>query len=229
MTYVMSDLHGEYELYLKMLEKINFSDDDVLYILGDVMDRGDGGFKILFDAEERDNVVLLAGNHDMTAHFILSRLDRPLARVDVEDYLYAWLADGGKATLEAYKALSKDDRAYALDILDGMLNYAQIEVGDKQFLLVHAGFEGYEDGKPIEEYPLECFIFYRQDYSKPIFGGNRYLVTGHTPTAAIEGAEPGRIYKKNNYIDVDCGATYGLSLGCLCLDTMEEFYIANGI
>lgn len=226
MTYVMSDLHGDYELYLKMLKRINFSEDDVLYILGDVMDRGDGGFKILFDVEERDNIILLAGNHDMTAHFILSRLDRPLARADIEEYLYPWLADGGGATLESYKALSKEDRAYALDILDGMLNYCEIEVGGKEYLLAHAGLEGYEDGKPLEEYPLECFIFYRQDYSKPIFKGDRYLVTGHTPTAAIEGAEPGRIYKKNNYIAIDCGATYGLSLGCICLETMEEFYLS---
>ena len=225
MTYVMSDLHGEYEKYLRMLECIGFSDDDVLYILGDVLDRGDGGFKILLDIEERDNVVTLAGNHDLTAHFILSRLDRPLARADLEDVIYAWLADGGKATFDAYKELSPDDRAYVLDIIDGMLNYAEIEVGGREFVLAHAGIADYVEGKPLAEYPLENFIFYRQDYTKPIFSGDRYLVTGHTPTAAIDGAEPGRIYMANNYIDVDCGATYGLALGCLCLDTMKEYYV----
>ena len=225
MTYVMSDLHGEYEKYLRMLECIGFSDDDVLYILGDVLDRGDGGFKILFDIEERDNMVTLAGNHDLTAHFILSRLDRPLARADLEDVIYAWLADGGKATFDAYKELSPDDRAYVLDIIDGMLNYAEIEVGGRKFVLAHAGIADFVEGKPLEEYPLENFIFYRQDYTKPIFSGDRYLVTGHTPTAAIDGAEPGRIYMANNYIDVDCGATYGLALGCLCLDTMKEYYV----
>ena len=40
MHYVMSDLHGEYEKYLEMLKKIKFTDDDVLYVLGDVVDRG---------------------------------------------------------------------------------------------------------------------------------------------------------------------------------------------
>jgi len=38
--YVLSDLHGHYNIFIKMLEKINFSDDDVLYILGDCCDRG---------------------------------------------------------------------------------------------------------------------------------------------------------------------------------------------
>ena len=43
MTYAMSDLHGCYDKYKKMLEKIHFGEDDTLYILGDVVDRGDGG------------------------------------------------------------------------------------------------------------------------------------------------------------------------------------------
>lgn len=38
--YVMSDIHGEADRFHAMLEKIHFSDDDTLYILGDVIDRG---------------------------------------------------------------------------------------------------------------------------------------------------------------------------------------------
>ena len=40
MIYVMSDLHGQYNAFLKMLELINFTDEDELYILGDIIDRG---------------------------------------------------------------------------------------------------------------------------------------------------------------------------------------------
>ena len=35
-TYVMSDLHGNYKAYIKMLEMIDFKDSDMLYILGDI-------------------------------------------------------------------------------------------------------------------------------------------------------------------------------------------------
>ena len=49
MIYAMSDLHGCYDKYIKMLEKINFSNDDTLYILGDIVDRGADGIKILQD------------------------------------------------------------------------------------------------------------------------------------------------------------------------------------
>ena len=67
MVYAMSDLHGCYDLYIKMLEKIKFSDEDTLYILGDVTDRGEDGIKILQDKMKRKNVVPILGNHDYTA------------------------------------------------------------------------------------------------------------------------------------------------------------------
>ena len=47
MTYVMSDLHGQYEKYRKLLDKIAFSDGDELYILGDVVDRGPQSAELL--------------------------------------------------------------------------------------------------------------------------------------------------------------------------------------
>ena len=36
MTYVMSDLHGMYDRFIAMLEKIDFSDSDELFIIGAV-------------------------------------------------------------------------------------------------------------------------------------------------------------------------------------------------
>ena len=39
-TYVVSDLHGQYKLFKKGLKEIGFSEDDMLYVIGDVIDRG---------------------------------------------------------------------------------------------------------------------------------------------------------------------------------------------
>ena len=61
MIYAMSDLHGCYDLYIKMLDKINFSDEDTLYILGDVTDRGEDGIKILQDMMKRKNGGVIIG------------------------------------------------------------------------------------------------------------------------------------------------------------------------
>ena len=46
-TYVCSDIHGMYGSYCDAIKKIK--DNDRLYILGDVIDRGAYGIKILQD------------------------------------------------------------------------------------------------------------------------------------------------------------------------------------
>jgi len=35
MNYVMADIHGHFDKYKEMLKKIQFTDDDTLYVLGD--------------------------------------------------------------------------------------------------------------------------------------------------------------------------------------------------
>lgn len=45
--YVMSDLHGMYDKFISMLKQINFNSNDHLYILGDVLDRGDKSLEII--------------------------------------------------------------------------------------------------------------------------------------------------------------------------------------
>lgn len=36
----------------------------------------------------------------------------------------------------------------------------------------------------------------------------------------------GKIWMGNNHIAIDCGAVFLGTLGCLCLDTFEEFYVS---
>ena len=40
MIYVISDIHGHYDEFMKMLKMIDFKDEDILYVLGDCIDKG---------------------------------------------------------------------------------------------------------------------------------------------------------------------------------------------
>ena len=65
MIYVTSDLHGySLENFKGFLNKVGFCDEDILYILGDVIDRGPDGVKILKWLMLQPNVELLLGNHE---------------------------------------------------------------------------------------------------------------------------------------------------------------------
>lgn len=59
-------------------------------------------------------------------------------------------------------------------------------------------------------------------------------VVGHVPALIIKGApgNPAAIWHApdGRLIDVDCGAAFGLMggrLGCLCLDTGQEYYVQD--
>jgi hypothetical protein len=76
----------------------------------------------------------------------------------------------------------------------------------------------------------------KQAFIKDIMGGrdtgffmdfdDKYLVSGHTPTALIDFTSKGKILEINNHIAIDCGAVFCGTLGCICLDTMEKYYVS---
>ena len=69
------------------------------------------------------------------------------------------------------------------------------------------------------------FVWGEPDYEIRYDRGVTF-VTGHTPTDLIDPASKGRIWQKNGHIAIDCGAVFeGGRLGCICLDTMEEYYV----
>ena len=58
MIYVASDLHGyPLESFLQLLESVGFNEkDDFLYLLGDLVDRGNDGAELLEWASMQSNV-----------------------------------------------------------------------------------------------------------------------------------------------------------------------------
>ena len=116
MIYAMSDLHGCYYKYIKMLEKINFSNNDTLYILGDVVDRGPDGIKILQDViNNRIKVSILRGNHEDMASRVLKVLTYSSDMYEDDNFpeIYRnWIVDGGTPTFEAFMELEYKEKIH---------------------------------------------------------------------------------------------------------------------
>ena len=233
-TYVMSDLHGCYDAYLQMLEKIQFSDEDMLYVLGDVLDRGSHPIQIILDLMKRDNVVCLAGNHEEMALECLSflvkeitedNLRRMIQNPEIVEKLLNWQQNGSIPTTDEFHKLDMQTRMAVLDYIAEFDMYEEVHVGDRVYILVHAGLGNFAPDKEMWEYELDVLVWQRPDYEMQYFP-DKYVITGHTPTMLIEGnPRPGYIFRKNNHIAIDCGAGFGGRLGCLCLETGEEFYV----
>lgn len=233
MYYVMSDLHGEYDKYLRMLSLIQLSPEDSLFILGDIVDRGRYPITILQDTMLRPNVFPIMGNHDFLALYLLEKLDVHISMHNLSDHLkdeeirdlLFWIDDGGAPTVSQFQKLSVPDRRQILNYLSEFPLYETLDVGDKTFILLHAGLGNFRPDKKLSEYTAEELLLTREDPDRKFFDNdNIYIITGHTPTPLISGKS--EIYHSANNIYIDCGACFATGrLACLCLDTMQEFYI----
>lgn len=228
MHYVIADVHGEYSLFQKMLEKIHFSDADTLYLLGDMIDRGPDGIPMIQNTIHHPNMIPFWGNHeDMFCH-IISNIGKKLSlleKASIKRSFYNWTVNnGGDVTWDAYRSLTQAKQAEIIAYLKTFHLHLEITVNNRTFLLVHAGVGTYEPEKPLSDCTRHDFIWERMDYDS-VYYQNKYLVTGHTPTGLIDPAFSHRIIQKNHHIAIDCGATFTGVLGCICLETLEEFYV----
>ncbi len=233
MIYVISDIHGSLDSYLRMLRLIEFSREDKLFVLGDICDRGNDSAEIYLDLMQRKNVVCLKGNHELMAESVLpymfSLKSKP-SRSQYKANYQRWIDNGGETTLLSLYRYSDSARLRILDYITEMPYYYSLTVNGREFLLVHAGIEGYTEGKPLDEYTPNDLVWCRPDFVTPLWENkNKYLVVGHTPTMMLSRQKPPLIYHaKNNMINIDCGEAYrnvGGRLACLRLDDMEEFYV----
>ena len=222
MTYVISDIHGNYQKFRSILEQISFKDSDVLYILGDLLDYGDESMELIEDISLRLNVYAVAGEHDFLAARMLKGFSAMLKNGGTPDpefisEMTEWVQDGGQATLDAFRALSEDAREGVLDYLEELTLFEEVSVKGDEYLLLHAGIADYDADTDLYDYQPEDFFSEPIDASYPLIDGVT-VIAGHIPTKSQ------RIERGEGCILIDCGAAEGGSLGCLCLDNGKEFY-----
>lgn len=122
MTYATSDLHGyPLDSFLRLLEKAGFSDSDVLYVLGDVIDRnGDGGIAMLRWMMSRPNVEFILGNHEammLSCTFLFEEItDENVDRLTSEQLqsLMVWMRNGCSCTMNSLRTLKAGIRRHTM-------------------------------------------------------------------------------------------------------------------
>lgn len=236
MIYAMSDIHGQYDKYKRMLDIIKFSDQDHLYIIGDSIDRGPEGGPLLMDILTDSNVTLLMGNHElMMLHSCRSSYDREL-----------WFRNGAQTTIDGLMDMNINFNDLLPEVKKCPLIIPRLEVDGCQYYLVHAY-------APPKQYTHDVYledvsdeeandIVWARDWSYHTpysthnsvfqFFPDATILIGHTPIYrcaygyVTEDGMPLISSTANGHIlNLDCGCAKNLCLGCMNLNTKETYYV----
>ena len=191
-TYVFSDVHGHVAPLRRALARIAPSDEDVFFCLGDMIDRGPEALEVVNVCRELPNCTILRGNHEALMLDYFDNPDDPIAMIN-------WGQNGAAATISDLKDLSAEELTAFLAWIRELPLWAFATVGERSFLLTHAGIRpGCAPAPdPINEETVAAFmaaqddedlVWIREDFwGEPTGlinsdGEGPVVIAGHTPT-----------------------------------------------
>lgn len=226
MRYIVSDVHGEYELFVRLLKHISFSEEDEMYICGDVIDKGQQPIRLAKLISSKGNIHCIIGNHE---HAFLK-------------YYHSFLETSPNDFDEVLRKLqnyfSEDGHLLDWDLVD-WFDELPSYIEEDEFICVHAGIPINSDQQlvSLDEVSVEQLVYDRR-FKDPgvIHISPKCVFFGHTQTNCICGESKVLGYRRNNYappktikdyykIHMDTGAWSNGVLGCVCIDTLKVYYI----
>lgn len=237
--FVISDLHGQFVLLQLLLERIQFNDNDELFILGDIMDRGPNSIDIYYFVKCMPNIHLLKGNHEiMMRQSMKAALKYNDLDSERSNPYRLWRQNGALGTVNSIREyLQKDAISYSeyfdlkqvfikelIDYIDSLPNYFELYLNNKHYVLVHAGVD--PEAESVEEVDEDLLAWIREYFYLSECDPNITYIFGHTPCCFLNDDRSFDIWYDPDYhnkIGIDGGLAVGDKgqLNCLCLTTGE--------
>lgn len=236
--FCFSDLHGIYDLWNQIKEYLK--SDDIAYFLGDAIDRGPDGRRIMEEILSDNRITYIKGNHeDMFSIYALEFIQGKYLNYDIYEY------NGGDITWRSFEDYPKEEIINLCNKLKQLPTYVQIENDEGKILhLSHAGTEpwvelAYKEGritkKSIEDkriwdrhHIFNDWSFFDNEYE------NHIILHGHSPVYAFEqiakcskGTEEDpeiSFYADGHKIDLDLCSFISGKVALFNLDTFEVIY-----
>lgn len=216
--FVLTDLHGRYDLFIKMINKINFTKKDLLIILGDSCDRGKETYELynwyILKEKEGYKILHLLGNHE----------DMILKAQNDEKYKVNWFFNGGYETIKSFfNNKNSEKKEYVLDEKifykeSGILEYIDRMfhiIESEKHLFVHAGIDF---SKSLLQQKHDDILWRRDKWFKKN-NSEKIVFYGHTPQRKIS--------IKNNCVNLDAGAFVTNKLNCVEIKKSILYILEN--
>ncbi len=202
-TYCISDIHGHWDNFSRFLEVLE--EDDVVYLLGDVVDKGPESIRLLQHVIKDKRIKMLLGNHEHMMYCFLQSHS-------TEDYIQWLVFNHGNDTYSQYIELdSKQQKEISDFIISLPLNYPDVEVNGRHFYLVHAMPYGERQVRmadlDYDQEKIPQYVWMR--YSDQMMPEGKTVIAGHTPVLYYgcrdEPFFNGEDMDRSDFIDIDGG------------------------
>lgn len=183
-TIILSDIHGHLDLFIKLLNKINYAKDDTLIIIGDFIEKGPqilDTIHYLMDLSKRDNVYVLLGNCEWAIHhwtYHKQYIKQYLRGVEVSIFHEAF----DKYHIDYTKYSNEQLMLFASYILRKELKFLETLptlLDTDNYIFVHAGIESRDDYLNSSM----SSMLEQQQFLQSGHKTNKYVVVGHYPTS----------------------------------------------
>lgn len=237
---VTSDVHGNLKFLEKVLERAGFCDDDILIIVGDIVEKGTESLKTLRYVKslcEKGNTIALIGNVDAWRMYIIEKLCEDNAK-ELFDYVESYREWKGTSFYEelaaecGYKLNSPDDVLRAKnDIIShfkhefDFLASLPTAIETKDYIFVHGGLVERDFD---ENYGASFYSMTKNDafLKTTPHKFKKYVVVGHWPVSLyndkIQQFSP-IIDKEKKIISIDggCGIKKEGQLNLLVMPSID--------
>lgn len=233
-AFVVSDIHGMYDQFERLLEYWNRRDK--LVILGDMIDRGRQSFEVVREVmqlAETHDVTVLKGNHE---DMFLAYLSDPYSNGEL------YHMNGGGETIRSF---TKDETVWhqcyktRADVISekckgeiAFLEKTKLHDTFGKVLFTHAGFCSWLDD--LHQTPDQHFIWVRDHWMHENRTG-LVNVFGHTPTQLINTDKNNDVWisKDGSYIGIDGACAYGGQLNGILISEegqlIETYTVKGGV
>lgn len=219
-VFVIGDVHGELDLFKKMLD---FFDPQTqqLILIGDLNDRGPKSkdcWLLGKQLVEEQQAIYLRGNHE---EYFLQFLKKP------EDWFESYKYNGGKETIESLlhpgACEEYSPTEIAMFILGRYKELVEFLIERpfyyewQHYVFVHAGVDlNKADWRKTD---LHDFLWIREPFHTGKNETGKVIVFGHTITPMLYGdMETTALWQMDNKIGIDGGAVFGGSLHGVIFD-----------
>ena len=221
MTYCVSDIHGEYDLFMRLLEKIQYSDSDRVIIGGDLIDKGAESVKLAKQVFSMPGAYCIMGNHEE----MLFKFYRALMHNAIMDF------DAILWRLQQYFPDGKDLDWDTVDRLTDLPYYLETD----DFICVHAGVSMLDNGEIslLSQVPIETLLYDRRFRSPDALPKkSKCVFFGHTSLDNPKIRVYSRTKNPKSIADIikvhlDVGTFTSGVLGCFRIDDCTAYYVTE--